>query len=134
MDHHFLSITCYSGEYNGDISALTHVCDIDGSAAPEGRPPFTPLEEALRVLEMCTRRYRTPSLEGEAMTVFVGRKVRGRTTPLARLDVVVKDGQAHANVVRDDTARVAIKPVPVNSDDDVAPIVRKILESLVRGQ
>ena len=127
-----LAIAFYAGEYTGDASALTYLCDIEGSVTPGGRPPFTALEETLRVLAMCAERYSTPSLAEPALTVFIGSKKRGRTTPLARLDVLLHDGLARASIVRDDAPRVSTEPVPVDSDDDVATVVRKILATYLQ--
>jgi hypothetical protein len=117
----------YAGEYRGDMSAMTYLCDIEGSAVPDGRPPFTTLEEARRVLEMCTKLYSTPTLPALALTVFIGRKKRGKTTPLARLDILLHDGYANTTIDAIDAPRVAMEPVAVDTDDDVATIVRKIL-------
>jgi hypothetical protein len=122
-----LAIAFYAGEYTGDASTLKYLCDIEGSVTPGGRPPFTALEETQRVLAMCTERYSTPSLAEPALTVFIGRKKRGRTTPLARLNVLLHDGLARASIVREDAQSVAVGPVAVDSDDDVATIVRKVL-------
>lgn len=123
-----LTISIYDGEYDGDVSTLTHLCDIEGSVVPDGRPPFSVLEEALRVLEMCEERYSTPPLSGTAFTVFIGRKAARGVTPLARLDGYARHGYASARVVagpgpRWDTARVPCAP-----GDDAVAIVRKLLE------
>ncbi|WP_029967412.1 hypothetical protein [Paraburkholderia graminis] len=127
-----LTVTFHAGEYNGDATALTRLCDIEGSATPGGRPPFTLLEETQQVLATCTERYATPAPKGAALTVFIGRKKRGRTTPLARLDVLLQDGLARASIVRDDAQSVAVGPVAVDRDDDVATIVLKVLVKHLR--
>src|SRR6266702_6464584 len=93
-----LTVTFYAGEYHGDMSALTHICDIDGDITSYVAEPITALEEAHITLDMCTKRYDTPTLEGPTLTVFIDRKVRGRTTPLARLDVLFQDGYAHTTI------------------------------------
>lgn len=122
-----LTISIYDGEYAGDRDALTHVCDIEGSVEPHDRPPFTVLEEALRVLEMCEERYSMPPLSGTGFTVFIGRKTATGVTPLARLDGYARQGYASARVVgpglRWDTERVYFAP-----GDDAVTIVRKLLE------
>lgn len=125
-----LVMTFYAGEYSGDMSVLTHLCDLEGSSTPGGRPPFTTLKEALRVLEMCTERYSTPALAKPALTVFIGRKKRGRTTLLARLDVLPQDGLARASIVRDDAQSVTVRPVAVDRDDDVARLPAKFSQSI----
>jgi hypothetical protein len=128
-----LTMVFYAGEYHGDIDALTHLCDLTGSAVPDGRPPFTTLEEARRVLETCTKLYSTPTLPALALTVFIGRKKRGKTTPLAQLDVLLQDGLARASVFSKDAPRVAMEPVAVDSEDDVATIALKVLAGINGG-
>src|ERR1700676_1258600 len=117
----------YEGEYKGTVEALVHLCDIEGSAEPHDRPPFNTFEEACRVLDMCGERYSTPA-QAPALTVFIGRKTDA-IIPLARLDIVVKDGQAYCNVMRDDTPRIDLEPVAVASDDDVVAVARKVLNT-----
>jgi len=125
-----LTMVFYAGEYHGDIDALTHLCDLTGSAVPDGRPPFTTLEEARRVLETCTKLYSTPTLPALALTVFIGRKKRSKTTPLARLDVLLHDGYAKTTIDAIDAPRVAMTSVAVDTDDDVATIVLKVLAGI----
>jgi hypothetical protein len=132
-----LAVTFYAGEYRGDMSALAHICDIDGDITRYGEEPITTLEEACIALEMCTKRYDTPALEGSALTVFIGRKVRGRTTPLARLDALLQDGYARPWLDFIDGRRVALEPIAVRSDgsatyDGVGVIVREILAKHLR--
>lgn len=81
------------------------------------------------MLELCSKRYSTPVLTGPALTVFIGRKVRGVTMSLARLDIVVRHGRAYTSIVRSDAPRVDLEPVLVDSDDDVVSIAIKVLES-----
>lgn len=113
--------------YDGDVSALAHLCDIEGSVVPDDRPPFSVLEEALRVLEMCEERYSTLPLSGTGFTVFIGRKKGLEVTPLLRLDGYVRNEFASARVVGPescwDTERVHCAP-----DEDAVTIVRKMLE------
>ncbi|CAJ6208696.1 Uncharacterised protein [Burkholderia pseudomallei] len=122
-----LTISIYDGEYDGDVSALAHLCDIEGAVVPDDRPPFSVLEEALRVLEMCEERYSTPPLSGTGFTVFIGRKTATGVAPLARLDGYARQGYASARVVGPgscwDTERVYCAP-----DEDAVTIVRKMLE------
>ena|SRR5690348_7469197 len=132
-----LTVTFYAGEYRGDMSALTHICDIDGDITSYGAEPITVLEETHIALDMCTKRYDTPVLEGSALTVFIGRKVRGLTTPLARLDVLLQDGYAQPWLDFIDGRRVALEPIAIRSDgsatyDGVGVIVREILEKHLR--
>lgn len=42
-----LTIAMYKGEHNGDLAALTYICDIEGSALPYDRPPIS-MPEAKR--------------------------------------------------------------------------------------
>lgn len=122
-----LTIAIYAGEYSGDESPLTYLCDIEGSAVPDGRPPFTTLEEAQRILEMCTGRWSTPSSAGPTLTVFVGHRNDDRASPLARLDIRIKEGWTRTRVAPEGSFVYGLTPVAVDSDDDVATIVLKIL-------
>ncbi|MDD1790149.1 hypothetical protein [Burkholderia gladioli] len=119
------------------MNALAHLCTIDGDITSYGGEPITALEEALIALDMCTKRYDTPTLEGPTLTVFIDRKVRGRTTPLARLDVLLQDGHARPWLDFSDGRRVALDPIAVKSDgsatyDGVGIIVREILTKHLR--
>ncbi|SEB91997.1 hypothetical protein SAMN02787142_0564 [Burkholderia sp. WP9] len=132
-----LAMVFYAGEYCGDMSTLTHICDIDGDITRHGEEPITTLEEACITLEMCTKRYDTPVLEGSALTVFIGRKVRGLTTPLARLDVLLQGGYAQPWLDFLDGRRVALEPIAIRRDgsatyDGVGVIVREILAKRLR--
>jgi hypothetical protein len=132
-----LAMTFYAGEYTGDMSALTHICTIDGDITRDGEEPITTLQEAHITLDMCTKRYDTPVLEGAALTVFIGRKVRGQTTPLARLDVLLQDGYAQTWLDTIDGQRVAMEPIAVSTYeggtyDGVGVIVREILAQHLR--
>src|SRR5260370_16723248 len=122
-----LAIAFYAGEYTGDASALTYMCDIEGSVTPGGRPPFTALEETQRVLQMCTERYATPALEGSALTVFIGRKKRGRITPLARLDILLQDGYAQTSIHPINAPRAYAEPLPADTADTAPTIARTTL-------
>jgi hypothetical protein len=126
-----LEISLYDGEYDGDLAALTHLCDIEGSVVPEDRPPFSPLEETLRVLEMCADKYSTPRPADDRFTVFIGRKT-GRTElePLVRLDVCARNGYASASVLSTNGPRWDTERVRYAADDDVVTIVGKILKGL----
>lgn len=131
-----LAIVFYAGEYHGDIAALTHICDID-SDITNCAEPITTLEEACITLEMCTKRYETPVLEGSALTVFIGRKSNGQTTPLARLDVLLEGGYAGSTLNFSDNQRLTPEPIAVLSDgtatyDGVGVIVREILAKHLR--
>jgi hypothetical protein len=138
-ENRMLAMRFYAGEYHGDIDALTHICDIDSDITNYGEEPFTTLEEACITLEMCTKRYDTPVLEGSALTVFIGRKKRGKTTPLVRLEVLLQDGHARPWLDFTDGRRVALEPLAIESDgiatyDGVGVIVREILaKHLGRG-
>jgi hypothetical protein len=132
-----LTVTFYAGEYRGDMSALTHICDIDGDITRYGEEPITTLEEACIALEMCTKRYDTPPLEGSALTVFIGRKSNGLTTPLARLNMLLQDGHARSSLEFSDNQRLTLEPIAVLSDgtatyDGVGVIVREILAKHLR--
>lgn len=120
-----LQITIFDGEA-AEPNTLVHLCDIEGSSEPYDRPPFSVLEEALRVLQMCEERYSTPRLSGTGFTVFIGSKKGLEVTPLVRLDGYARNGYASAGIVglgpRFDTV-----PAKYTPDDDVVEIVRKIL-------
>ena len=122
-----LTISIFDGEYAGDLDALTHVCDIEGSVEPHDRPPFSVQEEVLRVLDICEERYSTHPLSGPNFTVFIGRQNGLGVTPLLRLDGYVRNGCASARVVgagpHSDTESVDCAP-----GDDAVAIVRKLLE------
>jgi hypothetical protein len=128
-----LVLDFYDGEYDGDRSALTHLCSIEGSVVPHGQHQFDTLEEASKLLELCADRYGSRRPCDSCFAVFIGRKSGDAVEPLARLDVYARDGHASASVVgfgpRWDTEPVVYVP-----DDDVVTMVRKILEgSLQRG-
>lgn len=132
-----LAMTFYAGQYAGDMGGLMHICDIDGNVTRDGEEPITTLEEARITLDMCTKRYDTPALEGSALTVFIRRKGRGRTTPLARLDVLLQDGHARSTLNFSDNQRLTFEPIPVLSDgastyDGVGIIVREIFAAHLR--
>jgi hypothetical protein len=120
-----LAISIYDGK-SDNISFFTRICEIEGSAVPEGRPPYTVFEEAAKVLEACADKYNTPRPAGEYITVFVGRKAGTEVSPLMRLNVHVQGGQASAYMIGEGPRR-STEPVAVATDDDVATIVRKIL-------
>ena len=132
-DEPLLVIEIFDGEYFGDESELTHICDVEGSVPPDGRPPFTVLEETARVLELCADKYSTPAPAGDALTVFIGRRTRGATATLARLDVQIEHGLAHASIVCSDRPREDAEPVPVSREDDVVTVARKIFAASLGG-
>lgn len=125
-----LTISIYDGEFYGDMQELTHLCDVEGSAEPYDRPPFSVLEEALRVLEMCEERYSTPPLTGTGFTVFVCSKHGVEVTPLLRLDGYARNGWASAGVVGQ-APSWNTEPAEYVVDDDVVTIVRKLLSGQV---
>ncbi|MCG5078503.1 hypothetical protein [Paraburkholderia tagetis] len=122
-----LTIAAYDGKYTGSLDLLAHLFDLDGSVVPYDRPPFSVLEEALKVLELCADKYSTPRPNGEYLSVLIGRKCGSETEPLARLDIRVKNGLARASIVAGDTASAETAAVVVDTDD-VATIVRKVLQ------
>jgi hypothetical protein len=128
-----LAISVYDGEYAGDIALLAHICDIEGSVVPHGRPLFSLFEEALKMLELCAEKYSTPGLPSQCLTVFVGRKTSTGIQPLARLDVVARNGLAGASITSA-APRVDSEPVRYASDDDALTIVRKVLAGCVRWE
>lgn len=128
-----LTIAIFDGEYDGDLSALTHLCDIAGSVVPDGCPAYPPLEEALQLLEMCADKYSTPGPSGDCLTGFIGRKIGDKVNLLARLDVFAHNGEAHASVPCHSSPRWDTEQVRYLPDDDVVTIVRKILKGNLRG-
>lgn len=126
-----LKIAIYDGEMP-DPETLVHLCDIEGSAEPYDRPPFSVLEEVLRVLEMCEERYSAPRLSGCCFTVAIGRKDGAEVTPLLRLDGYAHNGYGSVHVIGV-TPSWTTEPVRYDPDDDAVEIVRKILETNLRG-
>ena len=70
-----LRLAFYDGVFDGDLDALVHLCDVEGSVVPDDRPSFALLEEARRVLEMCREKYSAPRASGQHFTVLLGRKL-----------------------------------------------------------
>jgi hypothetical protein len=124
-----LTIAFYDGEYDGDMAPLVLICEIEGSAVPDGRPPYSPLEEALKLLEVCADRYSTPRPSCDCFTVFIGRKTGIAIRPLARLDVYARNGYASASVLSADSPRTDTESIRYSLDDDALTIMRKILEA-----
>jgi hypothetical protein len=125
-----LKIMFYDGEYDGDLTALAPICEIDGSVVPEDRSPYTTLEETLRLLEMCADKYSVPRPLDKCFTVFIGRKAGGKVESLARLDVYAQNGSAVGSLLCEDSPRMDCEPVLYSPDDDVVTILRKLLAEL----
>jgi hypothetical protein len=128
-----LSIAFYDGEYYGDISRQVRICDIEGSVVPTNRPPFDTLEEALKLLELCSEKYSTPH-PGDVFTVFIGNKDAVTVEPLARIDVYARDGVASASVLLNAAPRFDTEQVRYAPEDDVVTIALKIISALVRNK
>jgi hypothetical protein len=122
-----LKITFYDGEYDGDLTALVPICEIDGSVVPEDRSPYTTLEETLRLLEMCADKYSVPRPLDKCFTVLIGRKANTKVESLARLDVHACNGRASANVRCKGAPDCKTEPVPYEPEDDAVAIVLKVL-------
>jgi len=118
----------YDGEYNRDMGSLVKICEVEGSALPYGRQPFSLLGEAVRALELCAERYTTPRPSGNCLTVFVARKTGDAAEPLVRFDIVVCNDRAVARLTRADGSRIDTGTVAYDENDDVVSLVRKILE------
>ncbi|MEX3992717.1 hypothetical protein AB4Y35_18325 [Paraburkholderia sp. EG286A] len=133
-DERLLEISLYDGEFLGIMSPFAKICSIEGGVTPYGRPPFSPLEEAWILLEMCAERYTTPPPRSDCLTVFIRRQNRGDTEvePLIRLDVYAHNGEATATIVSRtpawDTERVRYQP-----DDSAVTIVLNVLRANVSG-
>jgi len=131
-DERVLEISLYDGEFVGDVTSLTPICVLEGSVTPYDREPFSPLEEAWRLLEMCSEKYAIPPSQGDCFTAFIGRKNRGNVEveSLIRLDVHAHNGEATACVMSQlpawETERVRYHP-----DDSAVTIVLRILKSNV---
>ncbi len=125
-----LKISIFAGDYFGDLGELTRLLDIEGSVTPDDRLPFEAPEEALRLLEMCSEKYATPHLSQRCFTVFIGREIEFKVTPLLRLDGYAHNGRASASVVGIPPICYT-EPVTYSPDEDVVEIVRKILTTMV---
>ncbi|WP_175772469.1 hypothetical protein [Paraburkholderia phenazinium] len=129
-----LKITFYDGEYDGDLTALAPICEIDGSVVPEDRPPYAPLEETRRLLEMCADKYSVPRPAGQCFTVLIGRKAGTKVVSLARLDVHACNGRASANVRCKGAPDCHTGPVCYEPEDDAAAIVLKVLVKVLHDE
>jgi hypothetical protein len=49
--------------------------------------------------------------------------------PVARLDIIIREGHAIAGITRDDYPRSDTEPVPASSDDDVLIVAGNVLSS-----
>lgn len=127
-----LTICFYDGEFMDDFAALTYLCKIEGSVERYDGPPLSALDEAMLLVDMFAKRYSTPSPSGSYLTVFIGRKIGTEVEPLVRLDTRISEGLASASIIGKDAQRVDTAPVAVDTDDDVATIVRKILAEYLR--
>ncbi|MEX3981861.1 hypothetical protein AB4Y45_23100 [Paraburkholderia sp. EG287A] len=127
-------IEMYDGQFFGEMSSLTELCVVEGSVTPYDREPFSTLEEAWRLLEMCTEKYATPPPRDDCFTVLIGRKERGgaKVEPLIRLDVYASNGEATASVMSPrpnwNTERVRYQP-----EDSAVVIVSRILRASLYG-
>jgi len=121
-----LIIEIYDGEYSGDLSVLTDLCSVEGSARAYDRPPYSILEEAHKILDLCEKRYSAPLPQSSLLTVVIGRKGAG---PLVRLDVYAKNGQASASVLSNTEPRWDTGAICYLPEDNVINIVRKLLAS-----
>lgn len=128
-------IEMYDGQFFGEMSSLTKLCVVEGSVTPYDRDPFSTLEEAWRLLEMCAAKYATPPPRDDCFTVFIGRKGRddAAVEPLLRLDVYAHNGEATASVMSPrpswHTERVRYQP-----NDSAVTIVLNILRRNLRGE
>ncbi|MDR6393507.1 hypothetical protein [Paraburkholderia phenoliruptrix] len=129
-----LRLAFYEGAVDGDLAALVHLCDVEGSVVPDDRPPFALLEEMRRVLRMCGEKYAAPHSVGERFTVLVGRKSDAQLQPLARFDVVAHRGHARASVMYADGSRTDINGAAFEGDDDVVTTLLNILEAQTDGR
>jgi hypothetical protein len=127
-----LTIAFYDGAFDGDLDALVHLCDVEGSVVPYDRPPFAFQEEVRRVLEMCGEKYAAPCASGERFSVLIARKSGARLQPLARFDVVAHRGLARARVIYADGSCTDIDAA-CEADDDVVATVLKILKARTSG-
>ncbi|WP_244145465.1 hypothetical protein [Paraburkholderia mimosarum] len=128
-------IEMYDGQFFGEMSSLTKRCVVEGGVTPYDREPFSTLEEAWRLLEMCAEKYATPPPRGDCFTVFIGRKERGgeEVEPLVRLDLYAHNGEATACVMSGtpswNTERVRYQP-----EDSAVTIVLNVLRGNMHGE
>ncbi|MDR6420566.1 hypothetical protein J2801_002847 [Paraburkholderia phenoliruptrix] len=128
-----LRLAFYDGVFDGDLDALVHLCDVEGSVVPDDRPSFALLEEARRVLEMCREKYSAPRASGQHFTVLLGRKLGAQLEPLARFDVVANQGLARASVMYADDTWTDINGAAFEGDDDAVTTLLNILEAQTDG-
>ena len=128
-----LTIAFYDGAFDGDLDALVHLCDVEGSVLPYDKPLFPLLEEVRRVLEMCGEKYAAPRASGQHFTVLLGRKLGAQFEPLARFDVVAQQGLARASVMYADGSRTDINGAAFGGDDDVVTTLLNVLEAQTDG-
>ena len=129
-----LRIAFYDGADGGDLAAMVHLCDVEGSVVPDDRPPFPLLQEVRRVLEMCREKYSAPRASGQHFTVLLGRKLGAQLEPLARFDVVANQGLARASVMYADDTWTDINGAAFEGDDDVVTTLLNILEAQTDGR
>jgi hypothetical protein len=128
-------IEVYDGQFFGDMASITKLCVVEGRVTPYDRGPFSTLEEAWRLLEMCTEKYATPAPRGECFTVFITSKSvnDAELELLARLDVHARNGEATACVVTGrpawNTERVRYQP-----DDSAVTITLNVLRGNLRAE
>lgn len=109
------------------MSALTLSATLSGTV--EGLAPTDFLREITVLLEMCEKRYSTPTPLGASLTIFISRNTHKGPATLARLDVRLEDGFAHASILSDGMPRKTSESVAVLADDDVVTVARKIFTS-----
>ncbi|MDR5750363.1 MULTISPECIES: hypothetical protein [unclassified Caballeronia] len=104
------------------MSALALNCTLEGTV--ESVVPAALFQGVATLLETCEKGC-APA--GDALTVFIRRKTHGGLTPLARIDVLLQSGFAHASMLCEGMPRTDAEPVAVADADDVATIARKVL-------
>ena len=128
-----LRIAFYDGADGGDLAAMVHLCDVEGSVVPDDRPSFPLLQEVRRVLEMCAEKYATPCASGDRFSVLIGRRTEAQVQHLARLDVVANRGLARARLMYADGSCTDINGAAFDGDDDVITILLNVLQAQTDG-
>lgn len=131
----------YLGEYVGHDSMLSFISQIEGEEYNEKmqQVPVRSADEALQAVSMYIALFRAG--KGTAppgktlfpeMTIFVERLESPIATSgelVARIDLLVEEGAAHASLLPRERPRIDLGPVQVSLDDSVWDVVGRLLDN-----